>query len=587
MIRSWGTAGRRQLLAARRPFSDTFGRMSPLMAGLNRRLLMTVCAVAATAGAPLCAQIPVSVARDSTVVSGTVVGVDGRIPVRADVELIPVRATDRGVRARVGANGTFRVATVDPGPYRLRAAGVGYVGFERAIPAQGRTQIGVAVTLAGFPAGLAKGPLVGVSSEDDAEKPRPDMPPAVLLTAAEGGRRSGKLRARRDTIAYRVVDITARLFLSPAGATAYRWAADGEYEGLLVARAGADVELTYDSSLVATGGASAFKVTDGHPLAAAVAQLDSIVGAAHARACLLAAQAPPIDPRDARIIDSALTSQLQLVRRLLRAESRCQVHPALGSAVLAQFTPASPLWQLDDIMQRRVILLAARHAAGESRFNTPTAVAAVRERFDAGIAAAPDSLARFDLYEAAARTFMPADTISAQSYAARFVRESYDNPRLPALLKLTGYNRVLQPGRMVPAFRLASLDSVGRTVTDVALRGKVYLLDVWATWCPDCIVEFPAMRELHTRFGPRGLTILSVSVDEEQETPQRFRRSREQMPWMHAWAGVAPDGEGPLAKFEVAWLPTTILVGKDGRILAIAPKLQSPEFEALIESVLR
>lgn len=95
------------------------------------------------------------------------------------------------------------------------------------------------------------------------------------------------------------------------------------------------------------------------------------------------------------------------------------------------------------------------------------------------------------------------------------------------------------------------------------------------------------MRELHTRFGPRGLTILSVSVDEEQETPQRFRRSREQMPWMHAWAGVAPEGEGPLAKFEVAWLPTTILVGKDGRILAIAPRLQSPEFGALIESVLR
>jgi thiol-disulfide isomerase/thioredoxin len=409
----------------------------------------------------------------------------------------------------------------------------------------------------------------------------------VLLTPSADGRRSGTLRARRDTVAYRVVDITARTYLPPAGATTYRWAPDGEYDGLLMARAGDDVRLVYDSSLVAVGGASSFKVVGAHALAPIIAQLDSIFTLPSRKRCILAAQATPIDPADAVLPDTSLAERLKLVRRFLRADAECQVHPALGALVVAQFSPGSPLWQLDDVMRRRVLLLAARQAAGQTRFNTPAAVAMVKARFDASLAAAADTTERFDLYVSAAETFMPADTVSAQLYAARFVAESYDHPRLLPLLKLTGYNRVLQPGMRVPAFSVPSMDDPKVMISDVSLRGKAYLLDVWATWCPDCIVELPALRALHERFARSGLTLLSVSIDEEQGTADRFRRVREPMPWTHGWAGVWPDGEGPMAGFEVTWLPTTILVGKDGRILALAPKLDSPEFAALVAQALK
>lgn len=524
---------------------------------------------------------------DSTVISGTVIGFDGRTPLRADVELVPIRAASRAVRARVDATGAFRVAIAGAGPFRLRAGGVGYVGFERAVPVSTPTSLTVTITLAGLPTGLAKGPLVGVASDTDAEKPRPDMPPAVLLTPTGAGRRTGSLRARRDTVAYRVVDITARTYLPPAGATAYRWAADGEYDGLLIGTAGQEVRLVYDSSLVAVGGASSFRVVGSHPVAPVIAQLDSIFAFSSRKRCILAAQAPPIDPADATLPDTSLTERLRLVRRFLTADAECQVHPALGALVVAQFTPGSPLWQLDDVMRRRVLLLAARQASGQTRFNTPAAVSLVRERFDASLAAAADTAERFDLYVAAAETFMPADTVTAQGYTARFVAESYDHPRVLPLLRLTGYNRVLQPGRLVPAFRVPSMDSTTVMISDTSLRGRVYLLDVWATWCRDCIVELPALRALHERFGKSGLTLLSISVDEEQGTADGFRRVREPMPWTHGWAGVWPDGEGPMAGFEVTWLPTTILVGKDGRILALAPKLESAEFAALVAQALK
>lgn len=536
--------------------------------------LLTPCAAAAAGS-------------DYTIIAGTVTGADGRTPRRADVELVPVRVPSQAIRARVGADGAFRIATNASGPFRLRAAGIGYVALERAIPITSPTSIRIAVTLAGLPSGLAKGPLVGVASEDDAEKPRPDIPPAVLLTKGTNGRRSGALRSRRDTVAYRVVDITAGTFLPPAGASAYRWTDDGEYEGLIVGHAGDSVRLVYDSTLVSFGGASSLRVTGSHSIAPAIAQLDSIVSFAPRKRCVLAAQSGPINSADAVVRDTSLSAQLQLIRRFLRADADCQTHPALGAAVVAQFTPRSLLWTLDDLMRRRVLLQAARHAAREPNANTPQAVAQVRAAFDASLAAATDTTTRFDLYVAAAEMFMPADTVVAQSYAARFVAESWDHPRVRPLFWLTGYNRVLQPGRMVPPFRVASMDTTDVIVSDVSLRGRVYLLDVWATWCKDCIVELPSMRQLNERFGTKGLTLLSISVDEEQGTADRYRRVREPMPWTHAWAGVAPDGEGPLAALEVAWLPTTILVGRDGRILALAPKLASPEFAALVEQALR
>ncbi len=545
-------------------------------------LLMVLSCVVATPGRAH-GQSP----SDSTIVTGTVIGADGRAPRRADVMLIPVRATERAVQARVAANGSFRLAIAGGGPFRLRAAGVGYLAFQRSLPITSATTLNVSVTLAGFPTGLAKGPLAGVSSERDAEKPREGMPPAVLLARSEGGRRVGVLRAKRDTVAYRVVDITARLYLPPAGAADFRWAEDGEYDGLAIGKAGQDVQLVYDSTGVAFGGESGLRVLDGHPIAPLVAQLDSIFAYEPTRRCVLSIQAPPVNASDAVLRDTTLVARLELIRRFLRAEGECQSNPALGAAVVAQFTPGSPLWHLDDVMRRRVLLNAARQAAGQPRFNTPEATATVRALFDASIAAARDTSDRFDLYVAAAETFMPADTVSAQAYTARFVAESYAHPRVLPLLQLTGYNRVLQPGRRVPAFRVPSLENASVMISDVSMRGKVYLLDVWATWCGDCIVELPALRALHEKYGKRGLTVLSVSTDEEKGTVDQFRRIREPMPWTHAWAGVSPQGTGPIAGLEVTWLPTTILVGRDGRILALAPKLESPEFSALVEQALR
>jgi cytochrome c biogenesis protein CcmG, thiol:disulfide interchange protein DsbE len=71
--------------------------------------------------------------------------------------------------------------------------------------------------------------------------------------------------------------------------------------------------------------------------------------------------------------------------------------------------------------------------------------------------------------------------------------------------------RPLQPGDPAPGFSAPVLG--GDTVSLAALRGAPVLLNVWATWCPPCREEMPALQALHETYGDRGLRVLGVSID--------------------------------------------------------------------------
>ncbi|RRR72685.1 MAG: TlpA family protein disulfide reductase [Candidatus Viridilinea halotolerans] len=68
-------------------------------------------------------------------------------------------------------------------------------------------------------------------------------------------------------------------------------------------------------------------------------------------------------------------------------------------------------------------------------------------------------------------------------------------------------------GRIAPAFSLSTPD--GRVVQLAELRGQVVLINVWATWCPPCRAEMPAIEAAYSRYGPEGFTVLAVNVAED------------------------------------------------------------------------
>jgi peroxiredoxin len=76
------------------------------------------------------------------------------------------------------------------------------------------------------------------------------------------------------------------------------------------------------------------------------------------------------------------------------------------------------------------------------------------------------------------------------------------------------------PGSLAPDFSLTDL--AGKTLTLSAYRGKVVLLDFWATWCPPCRAEMPHFVELQNTHGQAGLQILGVSIDDAEPPVREF-----------------------------------------------------------------
>jgi peroxiredoxin len=84
--------------------------------------------------------------------------------------------------------------------------------------------------------------------------------------------------------------------------------------------------------------------------------------------------------------------------------------------------------------------------------------------------------------------------------------------------------RTVELGAPAPAYSAVSL--TGDSVSIADLRGKVVLLNVWATWCHPCRTEIPELRALHAQFAPRGLQLVGVSVDADgsDEAIQEFMK---------------------------------------------------------------
>ena len=139
----------------------------------------------------------------------------------------------------------------------------------------------------------------------------------------------------------------------------------------------------------------------------------------------------------------------------------------------------------------------------------------------------------------------------------------------PTLSNGTGQFILLDPAAPAPVTPLHGLD--GRPVSLAALRGKVVLLNVWATWCPPCVAEMASLDALAARYAAAGLVVVAVALDEGEGSrvrafvaEHRLRHLRVLLDPDHRVAGLAGSVRGAL---QVDGLPTSYLVGRANRVM--------------------
>jgi peroxiredoxin len=116
-------------------------------------------------------------------------------------------------------------------------------------------------------------------------------------------------------------------------------------------------------------------------------------------------------------------------------------------------------------------------------------------------------------------------------------------------------------------------------------RGKVVMINFWATWCPPCLEEMPALERLHRQHKDTGFTLMAVSVDTDPAKVKPFLTSHK----LTFPVGLDPRMDIANA-YGVRALPSSFIVGRDGNLaaLAIGPRhWDSNAAHALIEGMAR
>ncbi len=527
-------------------------------------------------------------AQKSTVISGTLLGADGKPMVKSEVHLQKTQSSKPLQTVQTKGDGRFELTVQEKGVYYLSFTGINHYQSFAPVSLEVPAEIKVEVRLKQY-AYVKNFDDVGIIGDFNDF----NMRKAVPMTRQDDGTFVFEHDCEGKTFAYQIMGAeSVGHSVNGTQADSYEYDNGGDYRSVVNVASG-KVKVVFDPK----------KLPNSEEAGEAVVQFDA---ANVLQAQLLAGMQKRNQYRSSRrayytahgqdlsgftydwsealtaIPEKIATEKERSLRQVLLMQylqiggtgAAEELNKKLVAQALTDISPRSPLWSLSPDLMFEVVNWAEDKANGT-------------EYLEQALQGHADSEVRANIFFAMLnRAEQDGDAEQLQTVYERMMREAADAPLTRYAKTRFNPNRATQSGKQLPAFSIKSLDHPDVIYSNEKMKGKIYLLDFWATWCGPCIAEMPGLHELYKKYKNQNFEILSLSFDGIPGVIGKFRGKKWNMPWLHAFVEGGFDSD--LAQtFQVVGIPKPILVdGNSNSILATEDELRGEQFEKTLTKFL-
>ena len=204
---------------------------------------------------------------------------------------------------------------------------------------------------------------------------------------------------------------------------------------------------------------------------------------------------------------------------------------------------------------------------------SPADLAAARSLIDAHLAATPDSKSARRMVADYMRAVERIEPDRAGAEWQSFADSANEDVRTAASGKVRLHALLREP------LDIAFTAVDGRAVDLKALRGKVVLIDFWATWCGPCIGELPNVKKVYAAYHDRGFEIVGISLDREADRQKLIDfTAKENMPWPQHFDGKYWKNEIS-TRFAIDSIPAMFLLDQSGKVVSTSARGEKLETE--------